>query len=594
MLRVTSIVTAGGARRIALVGAVLIAVTIVGAGLSLWDLRRNAIEASRENIATLGVVLAEELSRSIQSADLVLGETVQEVAHSGATNPADFRRQMASEASHDFLVNRRKALPQASCVFLTDAVGVEVNSSNFWPVPAVDFGTRPFFRDATDPNHSELLISAPEKSQLTGNWTLVLTRRIESRAGVFLGTAQVTIELRFFEDFYKTIARLDGESVTVMNRDGMIFARHPHTEGAIGTYLPRESPFYDAVPEGSATFATPGYLDDVPREVALNALKDYPLVIAVTVPQTTALAAWDRQAAFIGIGTTCAVIVFAILFTSLAIQFGRQERSERALSRALAKTEQADRAKSDFLGRMSHELRTPLNAIIGFSEVIVAQIFGPLGSTRYQEYAQDILNSGRFLHDLISDMLDMVKIEAGHRDLNLESFGLAGEIDETLRMIRARAETGQVTLRQEVLDAPPEIVADRRAFKQIVVNLIGNAVKFTPAGGSVTVRLTGLGDDALLQVIDTGFGISPANLEKLGTPFFRVQDNPHQAGVEGTGLGIALTKSLIELHGWRIDFASELGRGTTVTVTMPDARKSAPSDSDVASLAEAREAEPVG
>jgi signal transduction histidine kinase len=171
---------------------------------------------------------------------------------------------------------------------------------------------------------------------------------------------------------------------------------------------------------------------------------------------------------------------------------------------------------------------------------------------------------------------------------------LAGEIDETLRMIRARAETGQVTLRQEVLDAPPEIVADRRAFKQIVVNLIGNAVKFTPAGGSVTVRLTGLGDDALLQVIDTGFGISPANLEKLGTPFFRVQDNPHQAGVEGTGLGIALTKSLIELHGWRIDFASELGRGTTVTVTMPDARKSAPSDSDVASLAEAREAEPVG
>jgi signal transduction histidine kinase len=594
MLRVTSIVTAGGARRIALVGAVLIAVTIIGAGLSLWDLRRNAIEASRENIATLGVVLAEELSRSIQSADLVLGETVQEVAHSGATNPTDFRRQMASEATHDFLVNRRKALPQASCVFLADAVGVEVNSSNFWPVPAVDFGTRPFFRDATDPNHSGLLISAPEKSQLTGNWTLVLTRRVESRAGVFLGTAQVTIELSFFEDFYKTIARLDGESVTVMNRDGMIFARHPHTESAIGTYLPRESPFYDTVSEGSATFATPGYLDDVPREVALNALKDYPLVITVTVPQTTALAAWDRQAAFIGIGTTCAVIVFAILFTSLAIQFGRQERSERALSRALAKTEQADRAKSDFLGRMSHELRTPLNAIIGFSEVIVAQIFGPLGSARYKEYAQDILNSGRFLHDLISDMLDMVKIEAGHRDLNLESFGFAGEIDETLRMIRARAETGQVTLRQEVLDAPPEIVADRRAFKQIVVNLIGNAVKFTPAGGSVTVRLTGLGDDALLQVIDTGFGISPANLEKLGTPFFRVQDNPHQAGVEGTGLGIALTKSLIELHGWRIDFASELGHGTTVTVTMLGARKSAPSDLEIAPLVDARESEPVG
>jgi signal transduction histidine kinase len=113
-------------------------------------------------------------------------------------------------------------------------------------------------------------------------------------------------------------------------------------------------------------------------------------------------------------------------------------------------------------------------------------------------------------------------------------------------------------------------------------------------GGSVTVRLTVSGDDALLQVIDTGFGISPANLEKLGTPFFRVQDNPHQAGVEGTGLGIALTKSLIELHGWRIDFASELGHGTTVTVTMLGARKSAPSDLEIAPLVDARESEPVG
>jgi signal transduction histidine kinase len=122
-----------------------------------------------------------------------------------------------------------------------------------------------------------------------------------------------------------------------------------------------------------------------------------------------------------------------------------------------------------------------------------------------------------------------------------------------------------------VLDAPASIEADRRAFKQIVLNLIGNAVKFTPAGGTVTVRLSSSGDDALMQVIDTGVGISAENLQKLGTPFFRVENNPHQASTEGTGLGVALTKSLIELHGWRVDFASELGRGTTVTVTMPGA-----------------------
>jgi signal transduction histidine kinase len=142
-------------------------------------------------------------------------------------------------------------------------------------------------------------------------------------------------------------------------------------------------------------------------------------------------------------------------------------------------------------------------------------------------------------------------------------------------MIGPRAKTATVTVALELADPPDRLVADRRAFKQIVLNLIGNAVKFTPSGGMVTVRLASSGDDAILQIIDTGVGISAANLAKLGTPFFRIEDNPHQASTEGTGLGIALTKSLVELNGWQLDYASELGRGTTVTVTMPGAGRSA-------------------
>ncbi|HTZ35538.1 MAG TPA: ATP-binding protein [Stellaceae bacterium] len=575
MVRVVSILKAGGARRLVVVGAVLIAATILGAALSLWDLRRSAITASRSNVAALDTVLTEELSRSIQSIDLVLGEAIQEVVHSGAITPAEFRQQMASEATHDFLAGRLKALPQGTCLFLTAALGVQVNSSNFWPIPAVALGDRDSFQAAADADRQSLLISTPVKSRVTGRWTLFLTRRIESRAGVFLGTVQATIELRYFEQFYQTIATLDGESVAVMNRDGVILVRHPQIERLIGARVPRESAWEAATAKGSDTFTSPGYLDSVPREVALRVLKDYPLVISVAVPETTALAPWYRQATVIGVGTTCAVVVFAALFLSLAAQFGRLERSERALSRALRRTERADRAKSDFLGRMSHELRTPLNAIIGFSEVLLGEIFGPLGTPRYKEYAEDILRSGRFLHDLISDMLDMVKIESGHRDLHLETFDFAGEIDEAMRMIRPRAELGQVRLEQVAGDAPAAIVADRRAFKQIVLNLIGNAVKFTPAGGTVSVRSGGSDGDALLQIADTGVGIAPANLAKLGTPFFRVEDNPHQASTEGTGLGIALTKSLIELHGWTVDFASVLGKGTTVTITMPDALRPA-------------------
>ena len=566
----TSFVAGGGARRIVTIGILLITITIIGAGLSLWDLHRNAISASRENMANLSIVLAEELSRSMESVDLVLGETTQRLAHSGASTPEEFRREMAGDATHDFLVNRLQALPQLSAVFLTDAAGVQINSSNFWPVPAVDLAASGPFIDARKSDASALVLSAPAPSWTTGRPTLFISRRIQSRAGVFLGTVQAMIELHYFEKFYKTISLPDAGAVSIFRRDGTTFFRYP----AVGNGLDgstRSEIWYRTVAAGGGTYEGRSIHDGVVREVALNPVKNYPLVVSVTVPKHTALAAWRRQATFIGLGTGLAVVIFAILFTSLAVQFGRLERSKQALSEALSKTEQADRAKSDFLGRMSHELRTPLNAIIGFSEVMTCGVFGPLGSARYFEYAQDIHRSGVFLHDLISDMLDMVKIEAGHRTLHRETFAFATELEETVRMIRPRAEKGEVTIDLDVVDPPPRLSADRRAFKQIVLNLIGNAVKFTPAGGSVTVRPSSAGDDAMLEIIDTGFGMSREHLAKLGTPFFRAEDDPHAAGVEGTGLGVALTKSLVELHGWRIDYASELGHGTIVTITMPGA-----------------------
>jgi signal transduction histidine kinase len=569
---VTSILTGGGgARRIVIAGAVLIAVTILGAGLSLWDLYENAINASRENMANLGIVLAGELSRSMDSVDLVLDEATQRISHSGAMTPDEFHAEMATEATHDFLVNRLQALPQLSALFLTDATGHQINSSNFWPVPDVNLANNSFFQDTQKADADTVVISAPGKSWTTGRWSLFISRRIESRAGIFLGTVQAVIELNYFRGFYNTIALPEGGSITILRRDGLVLFRDPDVDGLLGTFVPQTSAWYGVAARGGGTYEAKAYMDGVTREIAVNPVKDHPVVVNITVPRQTALAAWRRQAAFIGIGTACAVIVFAILFTGLATQFGRLEQSKQALSEALTKTERADRAKSDFLGRMSHELRTPLNAIIGFSEVMTAGVFGPLGSPRYLEYAEDIHRSGVFLHELISDMLDMVKIEAGHRALQLEAFAFADELEETLRMVRPRAEKGEVTIGLETVDAPRTLTADRRAFKQIVLNLIGNAVKFTPPQGTVTVRLSSARDDAVLQIIDTGFGMSPEHLEKLGTPFFRAEDNPHAASTEGTGLGVALTKSLVDMRGWRLDYISELGRGTTVTITMPGA-----------------------
>src|ERR1700722_10948833 len=183
MLRMSSVLIGGGPRRIVAAGCVLIVVAILGGALSIWDLRRNAIDASRQNISNLGIVLAEQLSRSIQAVDLVLGETVQHVSHLPATSPEEFREQMARETSHAFLVDRMHALPQSSAVFLTDAQGLLINSSNFWPIPPVDVSNRDFFRAAQDPGAQNMIISPPVKSQTTGRWTIFLTRRLESRAG---------------------------------------------------------------------------------------------------------------------------------------------------------------------------------------------------------------------------------------------------------------------------------------------------------------------------------------------------------------------------------------------------------------------------
>jgi len=568
---VASIVTGGGARRIIAAGAVLIAVTLTGSSLSLWDLHRNAIDASRGELANLGIVLGGELARSMESVDLVLSEATQRIVHTSAATPDEFRREMASEATHDFLANRLQALPQLGALFFTDAAGIQINSSNFWPVPPVDLANTPFFADVQKAPAETLVISAPAKSWSTGRWALFISRRIESRAGVLLGTVQAMIELHYLDDFYRTIGLPEDGSVAIFRRDGTLLFRYPAIDSKLGVTVREGSPWFELATRGGGTYEAAGRLDGVLREIAVSPIKDHPLVVTVTVPKYAALAAWRRQAAFIGIGTGCAVIVFALLFGTLAVQFGRLDGSRQALAAALTKTEQADRAKSDFLGRMSHELRTPLNAIIGFSEVMKHGVFGPLGAPRYLEYAEDIHRSGIFLHDLISGMLDMVKIEAGHRALQLEPFTLAADLEETLRMIQPRAEKGEITVTLDVRDPSVVVTADRRALKQIVLNLIGNAVKFTPPGGSVTVRLSSADGEAVLQVIDTGYGMSAEHLAKLGTPFFRAEDNLHAASTEGTGLGVALTKSLVELHAWQIEFASELNHGTTVTITMPAA-----------------------
>jgi two-component system, cell cycle sensor histidine kinase PleC len=250
-------------------------------------------------------------------------------------------------------------------------------------------------------------------------------------------------------------------------------------------------------------------------------------------------------------------------------------------SREKTRAEEANQTKSKFLANMSHELRTPLNAIIGFSEIMESGMFGTLGSEKYQEYCHDILTSGHYLLEVINDILDMSKIEAGRMKLDLERLDLSRTLAESLRVVSGRAEDKKLRLEADI-ESSIEVVADRRAIKQVIVNLLSNAVKFTPDGGRVVVRSRLLDDSILLTIADTGIGIAPQSLVRLGRPFEQVESQLTKT-YHGSGLGLAIARSLTDLHGGSMRLRSKLGVGTVVRVSLPrDARRSSARISEAA------------
>ncbi|QUS39325.1 PAS domain S-box protein [Tardiphaga alba] len=261
--------------------------------------------------------------------------------------------------------------------------------------------------------------------------------------------------------------------------------------------------------------------------------------------------------------------VIDLKHSQAALEKQALELADLAQKYSVEKTraEEANATKSKFLANMSHELRTPLNAIIGFSEIMGSGMFGHLGSEKYAEYCHDILTSGHYLLEVINDILDMSKIEAGRMKLDLEPLDLDQILSESLRVVSGRAEAKALELTAEIA-ADVQVVADRRAIKQILVNLLSNAVKFTPDGGRVTVRSCVMQNSVALMIADNGIGISPHSLKRLGRPFEQVESQLTKT-YHGSGLGLAIAKSLTTLHGGSMKLRSKLNVGTVVCISLP-------------------------
>ena len=721
---------------LAWIGGLLVVLTLVGASFSIWRLREEATQEADGYLRSMGLVLAEQTSRSLQAVDLVLTEIQGMVAADGVATPEGLRSRFGGRDMYELLRQRRQALTQADVIAMLDADGKLLNYSRRWPVPDFDFSDREAFRSLRDGVVSGAFVSAAVVNRVTGAPTIYIARRISAPDGTFLGIVQVGLNLEQFGEFYRMISLREGSTIVLLRTDGAVLTRVPPVpvgdRPAIGG-----TPNFTALrnvadnPRAEAIRIT-SIFDGRIRLVAAHSVRGYPALIATSITEHAALAGWRRQAVGIAIAAVGAALAFAALFITVVRQVRRLERSETALAhnntellgsrerleaqaaalidlaerlktsqaqlgsksqmleatlenmdqgilmvgpdrsvqvcnrraiellglppdmmsshphfddvirwqwesgefdgtgqefkdfvksggipdifatydrirpngvvlevrtvplagggavrtftditarkqaeeeavRAQQAAELADRSKSVFLANMSHELRTPLNAVIGFSEIIRDARFGPIGA-KYREYAGHIFASGRHLLTLISDVLDLSKIEARRVELHETTVSIDELLKECERLIAERAQEQGLRLTRTIAPEVPSLFVDPLRLKQVIINLLSNAVKFTPRGGSVSmsVKVSASGGVEIV-IADTGIGMRPEEIPAALEPF-RQLDNAFTRRHEGTGLGLALASQLTALHGGTLRIDSAPDAGTTVTLRLPPER----------------------
>jgi signal transduction histidine kinase len=330
-------------RRLWLVCALIVAVALATGAVVIWQLRQAALANSERELTNLGVVLAEQTSRTLQSVDLVLREVQSRVAALGIRTQEQFRAEMVGEQSHQFLVSRLRNLPQADAIALIAADGKLLDWTRDEQVPRTDFSDRDYFRHLSTHDDSETFISEPARGRFTDKWLMFVARRLNDPDGRFLGVVTGLIDTQYLEDFYQTISMVPGELVTVLRRDGVVIAGHPDIENRRGQHMPEQSPWYSRVAAGGGSYHSPGYLIGVPQIITVHPLRDYPLVVDVNVSVQAVLKSWYEQAATIAVVAVGVAAGCTVLFAVIIGQFRRQEEQNARLRQGEAALRASER-----------------------------------------------------------------------------------------------------------------------------------------------------------------------------------------------------------------------------------------------------------
>ncbi|HEX2113063.1 MAG TPA: ATP-binding protein [Alphaproteobacteria bacterium] len=486
-------------------------------------------------------------------------------------------RSRASIYTH--LNTLRGGSPTLTEIGWFDESGEHIASSDRPDPSRVNAASELFFNVLRSEDSQDLYIGAPR--QIAGEWRIGVYLRLENLDGSFAGVANGAVDPDEFTRIYRSIDLGPGVSATLFRYDGTILAHAPDGARALSQSA-ASSEFFRThlLHQEAATFHGVSEIDGTAVIASYATIEGAGegLVVKVNVSRSHVLAEFWAQLIGHAIEAALTLSILGAGTGLLVSSLRRHERLQAELAEAVsaaraacAQAEEANRAKSEFLANMSHELRTPLNAVIGFSALIDKQIKGPVGHEAYREYARDINRSGEHLLDIINDILDLSKVEAGKLELHEEQIAIASVFRSCVRIVEPRAKEAGLSLNVLAPLTIPPLWADEIRLKQILINLLSNAVKFTPKGGRVSLSAAFTGDAIAIIVADTGIGMTPEQIP-LALESFRQIESAQSRKYQGTGLGLPLAKKLAELHGGTLQIESAPGQGTTVTVRLPASR----------------------
>jgi len=542
------------------IGAAFTAVLLwSGIWFHLRTVRADAVTAAEHTTSNLSRAFEEHIVRTIKGIDQALLQL--RAAYVADPSRTTFVTAMREDEALSGLIIRLAVIDR-------DGQLVWATSSS---APHLYLGDRDYFRYHADNSTDTLRIGRPRPGRETHLLSVQLTRRITMQDGSFGGVVVVALDPTYLSNFYHSIDLGPGGAIALFGTDGYLRAQPSAGPLELGQDLRTSSVMRARVnnPVGLLHAVSP--FDSVKRIIAYRTLDTFPLVVTVAMTEEDALASYDSERRPVILAGVILTLLFGGLAWLLTRQVSAHADVEAELRRAMEEAEAANIAKSEFLANVSHELRTPLNAVIGFSEVMRDALMGPIDN-RYREYAQDIHESGQHLLRLIGDVLDLSKIGAGRLELHEEPVDLGQLMQACHRLLADRARDGKITLAIDVARDLPVLLADPVRLKQIILNLMTNAVKFTPEGGRVTVRAAPDADSGVaITIADTGIGMSAQEIVVALEPFRQV-DNAMSRRYEGSGLGLPLAKQLTELHGGQLELISEPGTGTTARVRLPHRR----------------------